>query len=204
MIRHDDIKDKQQIITCHGELFIIKLLNKLGESKASSLVRQYNFTPADAIEERGVKLSIGNSTHYLARANEHYKSNNLKETLTNCRRAAEGITDNIWKDCARILKVEVTVKIRRPGDKPDLASTIDGLIKVITTGAFINGPELVLNLRSIKDRFINFLINKGTHHDDDAPEFERTDALALITHLASTEEKYLLLSKEIRTREKEL
>lgn len=204
MIRHDDIKDKQQIITCHGELFILKLLNKLGASKASSLVKQYNFIPADTIEERGVRLSIGDSTHYLARASEHYKANNLKETLTNCRRAIEGITENIWKDCARTLKTEVTVKIRRPGDKPDLASTIDGLIKIVNAGAFTSGPELVLNLQCIKDRFINFLINKGTHHDDDVPEFERTDALDLTNHLKLTEEKYLLFSKEIRTRERAL
>ncbi|WP_454866055.1 AAA family ATPase [Pseudomonas umsongensis] len=204
MIRHDDIKDKQQIITCHGELFIIKLLNKLGASDASKLVRQYNFTPADAIEERGVRLSIGNPTHYLTRANEHYKANNLKETLTNCRRAIEGITENIWKDCARTLRTEVTVKIRRPGDKPDLPSTIDGLIKIISAGVFINGPELVVNLQCIKDRFINFLINKGTHHDDDVPEFERADAIALINHLTLTEEKYLLFSAESRNREKAL
>lgn len=202
MIRHEDIKDKQQIITCHGELFIIKLLSKLGASSASKLVRQYCFTPADTIEDRGVRLSIGNSTHYLARANKYLKDNDIKETLTNCRRACEGITDNIWKDCARTLKTEVTVKIRRPGDKPDLPSTIDGLIKIIASGVFNSGPDLISNLQHIKDRFINYLINKGTHHDDDISEFERSDAIALIANLEAAEKNYLLFSLEAKAREK--
>lgn len=65
LLCHNDLKDRQHILTCHGETFINKLEHKLGTSLAEKHVKSYRFIPADTLTTRGVQVSIGDSKHYL-------------------------------------------------------------------------------------------------------------------------------------------
>ena len=57
--------DKQQVITCHGEIFISKLKHKLGASAAS----------------KEIKISIRSSKHYLLLAKKSYARLDLSSVV---------------------------------------------------------------------------------------------------------------------------
>lgn len=186
LIGHSDLKDRQYILTCHGETFINKLKHKLGASLAGKHVKSYRFIPVDTASTRGVQVSIGNSKHYLLKANESLKQNDLKDSATDCRRAVESISYQLWKKLDKLLRINLKVTMRAPGVQPDLASVVESLIKQV--GKIYGFEKLNENLLSLKAKYPWSLLNKGVHEDENQPEFERKDISELITLLQSIEE----------------
>lgn len=185
LLCHNDLKDCQHILTCHGETFINKLEHKLGTSLAGKHVKTYRFIPVDTVTTRGVQVSIGNSKHYLIKANESLKEDNLKDSAAYCRRAVESISYQLWEKLCDRLKVNLKVTMRSPGVPPDLATVVDSLIKELKE---IGGVEkLHGNLSSLKAKYPWSLLNKGVHEDESQPEFERKDISELITLIESIE-----------------
>ena len=185
LICHNDLKDRQYILTCHGETFINKLEHKLGTSLAGKHVKSYRFIPVDTVTTRGVQVSIGNSKHYLLKANESLKKNDLKDSATDCRRAVESISYQLWKKLDKRLKVNLKVTMRAPGVQPDLATVVDSLIKELKKISEVE--NLIKNLSSLKTKYPWSLLNKGVHEDESQPEFERKDISELITLVQTIE-----------------
>lgn len=194
LLEHPDLKKRQQIVTCHGEIFINKLAHKLGASVVSSMVKDYRFTPVDCVNERGVKMSVGNSTHYLSLASIHYNENKLKEALSDCRRATESISEQLWKKLGKNLGVNLTVKIRQPGNKPDLSSVVDGLNQELKK---IGDVTLKDKFKTLKENSNWALLNKGIHAEEEQPEFERTDVKNLIDLLKQIEKEVIELKLQV-------
>lgn len=180
MIENVDLKSRQQIITCHGELFINKLNHKLGASSVSKLVKDYRFTPVDCIEERGIRVSIGESGHYLDQARIHLKKNELKNAAGRCRQAIESVADKLWKKLGKTLNLSISVKMRHPGARPDLSSVVTSLIKELKKIDFQTEENIHSNLDLLQEKYNWALLNKGTHEDSNIPEFERSDVAALV------------------------
>ncbi len=178
LLSHPDFNDKQMIITCHGEQFINKLEHKLGASTSSTEVTRYRFYPADSIDTRGIKISIGDIKHYIVQAEEAFSRNELKNSAFKCRQAVESISDTLWKKLAKEKNVSLTVKIRAPGVQPDLSTVVDSLIKEVRTIDPIS--ELYKSLSRLKEKYPWSLLNKGAHEQDEMPEFERLDISNLI------------------------
>lgn len=186
LLCHADLKDKQHILTCHGETFINKLEHKLGTSHAAKHVKSYRFFPADTIEIRGVQVSIGDSKHYLLKAKELLSKNNLKDSAADCRRAVESISYQLWKKLDKRLKVNLKVTMRSPSVPPDLSTVVDSLIKELEK---ISGVDtLSESLSELKAKYPWSLLNKGVHEDDDQPEFERDDISKLLILIQNIEE----------------
>ncbi|MFA5183021.1 MAG: hypothetical protein WC405_17015 [Syntrophales bacterium] len=187
LLCHDDLKDRQHILTCHGDAFINKLEHKLGTSLAGKHVSSYRFIPADMVTTRGVQVSIGDSKHYLLKAKEYLGKNDLKDSAMDCRRAVESISYQLWKKLVKRLKVNLKVTMRAPGVAPDLATVVDSLIKELEE--VIGAEELRGNLSTLKAKHHWSLLNKGVHEDgeDSQIEFERDDILKLITLIQSIE-----------------
>lgn len=187
LLNSSDLKDRQHIITCHGELFINKLEHKLGASSASKNVKSYRFVPSDIINERGVKVSIGDSRHYLLLAKQHYLNDERKDAASRCRQAIESISEQLWSKLNKTLNINLTVKMRSPGARPDLSTVVDSLIKELYKISGLN--ELYTKLKSLKEKYPWSLLNKGTHEQGDLPEFERNDIKNLIELLEEIERK---------------
>lgn len=181
------MKDRQHIITCHGEIFISKLEHKLGASVASKEVKSYRFVPSDAIEERGVKISIGSSKHYILLAKKSLLEDSRKDAASRCRQAIESISEQLWSKLYKKLNVKLTVIIRCPGMRPDLSTVVDGLIKELKS--ISNADALYEELKLLKERYTWSILNKGTHEQGDLPEFERKDITDLIALVESIERK---------------
>lgn len=182
---HKDMRDLQIIVTCHGETFINKLEHKLGASEASKNVNNIQFVPPDIVKERGVQVSIGSFKHYLLKAEEYWKVNNLKDSATECRRAVESISIQLWKKLDKHLKINLQVTMKSPNSTPDLRTVVDGLLGVLRK---ISGTEdLQIKISQLITKYEWSLLNKGVHEEDDYPEFERKDIEELIKLIKAIE-----------------
>ena len=178
LMNHIDFKERQHIVTCHGELFINKLEHKLGASRSGKEVQRYRFFPQDTIAARGIKVSIGDPKHYLLIAEEALKKDARKEVASHCRQAIESISEQLWYKLGKKLNINLTVKIRSPGLRPDLSSVVDGLIKEIKS---IGGADMLHScLSELKEKYNWCLLNKGIHEQGDLPEFERKEIADLV------------------------
>jgi energy-coupling factor transporter ATP-binding protein EcfA2 len=198
LMTHQDFIDREQIITCHGEMFIRILENKLGTRRTQKEVAHYRFYPADLNGSRGIKFSTGNSTHYLVQAQQHFERNELKEVASKCRQAVESIAESLWKKIGKHFKSDLSVTMRYPDSKPDLSSVVDSLIKKLEK--IDNNSDIYSLLTKLKGQYMWNLLNKGTHEEESLPEFERTDVSNLLNLVKSIEEKVNLF--DIKTKVK--
>lgn len=124
----------------------------------------------------------------LLKAKESLDKNNLKDSATDCRRAVESISYQLWKKLNKRLKINLKVTMRGPGTPPDLATVVDSLI--VELKKVIGLEELRGNLSTLKAKYPWSLLIKGVHEDgdDSQPEFERKDISELIELIQSIEE----------------
>lgn len=188
---HHDLENRQHILTCHGDMFINKLEHKLGAARSNKEVTRYRFVPVDLISERGIKLSIGDPKHYLLQAEVALERDSRKEAAARCRQAVESLTDRLWKKMASAGNINLSVKMRLPGGKPDLSSVVDALTKELKT--IDKEADIYISLKELKELNSWNLLNKGTHEQDDLPEFERKDVMELLNFVKKIEEQINLL-----------
>jgi energy-coupling factor transporter ATP-binding protein EcfA2 len=198
MLENEWLRDRQQIVTCHGEIFINKLNQKLGIAKVNELVTEYRFIPVDRVEERGVKIMEGDSLHHLAQADAHANKNELKNSAAKCRQAIEGISEKLWRKLSKHLSISLSVKLRKPGGQPDLDSVVTALIKELKLIKFELDDNIASSMGELKDQYNWALLNKGTHEDGSIPEFDRADILNLITLLKKIDGQCSSLKMQIK------
>lgn len=192
---HKDFEHHQIVLTCHGEDFINKLEHKLGSSYVGKNVRHYNFFPGDKLTSRGIKISIGNSKHYILKAEESFEKNELKDAAFYCRKSVENIANQLWKKLVKRLQMNLSVSMRSPHASPDLSSVVDSLINKIRGIVGIEG--LYGNLSQLKSKYSWSLLNRGAHENDNQPEFDRGDIKELILLLKEIESMISELKLEV-------
>lgn len=183
LIKHEDFKDVQIILSTHGDQFIMKLKDRLGSSKSSKDSHIYKFLPADSLTERGVIVEYSDSKTPIEVAQSKYASNELKDAASKCRQAMESISYNLWNKIANTANGQIAVSMRSPKAQPDLASIRDALIKKSKS---IKGMEsITANLELIKQQDNWRVLNKGTHFEDEQPEFDRVDVKTVLDILTA-------------------
>jgi len=178
LMNYPDFNNREQIITCHGEMFIKRLEDKLGVTKAQKDVKHYRFLPSDIIINRGIKYSPGDSMHNLIQAQYHFNKNELKYSAAKCRQAVENIAENIWIKLGKQMKGDLSVTMRTPDAKPDLSSVVESLVKKL--GKIDINSDLYIHLSDLKRQYQWILLNKGIHEEQKLPEFERKEIKELI------------------------
>lgn len=187
ILKHPDLKDRQHIITCHGENFISLLEHKLGASLASQQVKRYTFVPIDETNERGIRIDNADPKHTLILAKDSFKSSNLRDSAHNCRQTIENISENLWYKLAKTYRFEINVSMRSPKSKPDTSSVVDGLIKTLKNK--VGFETIYKNLVEIKDKYNWSLLNTSSHSQSDLPEYERKDISELLVILEELEKE---------------
>ncbi|MDR0515518.1 MAG: hypothetical protein LBH25_00560 [Fibromonadaceae bacterium] len=186
LLNHTDMTNRQLILTCHGEMFINKLEHKLGISRAGNEVIRYKFCPMDSNITRSIKISIGNSKHYLLQAIEALKKDDYKDAAFKCRQSVENTSHFLWKKLGKQLNINLSVKMRTPTSIPELSSVVDALIKEIEKHD--KKSSLLILLKELKEKYLWNLLNKGAHEQEDLPEFEKDDISAIIEIIKNIEE----------------
>lgn len=186
IINHDDFKEIQIILSSHGENFINKLQDTLGSSKADKEALVYKLLPADSLAERGVLVEYSDSKTPLDAAKNKLEKNELKDAAAKCRQALECIVFNLWKKLSKYNEGDVSVVMRSPKGIPDLSSLLDGLKK--KTSKIAGLEELTNYINEIKNQSNWRILNKGTHYEENQPEFERRDIKKVLNILISIDE----------------
>lgn len=186
IINHDDFKEIQIILSSHGENFINKLQYTLGSSKADKEALVYKLLPADSLAERGVLVEYSDSKTPLDAAKNKLEKNELKDAAAKCRQALECIVFNLWKNLSKYNEGDVSVVMKSPKGIPDLSSLLDGLKK--KTSKIAGLEELTNYINEIKNQSNWRILNKGTHYEEDQPEFERRDIKKVLNILISIDE----------------
>lgn len=182
LMEHEDFKDVQIILSTHGDQFVTKLKDRLGPSRCAKDAVVYKFLPADSLLERGVIVEYSDAKTPIEAAQKKYNDNELKDAASKCRQAMESISYNLWGKISKTSSGEISVAMRSPHSQPDLYSVVEALIK---KSKKITGMESVTrNLENIKKSDNWRVLNKGTHFEDEQPEFDRTDVKNVLGILA--------------------
>lgn len=173
LMTHDDFRDVQIILSTHGDQFITKLKDRLGATKADRDSVTYKFLPADSLQERGVLVEYSDARTPIEAAKNKYQNNELKDAATKSRQAMESISYNLWNKLSRAANGQIRIALRSPKAQPDLYAIVEALINKTKK---ISGMEQITeNLEAIKKQDNWRVLNKGTHFEDEQPEFDRVD-----------------------------
>ena len=186
LMNHVDFANTQIILSTHGDQFIFKLQDKLGQKRVKENAIVYKFIPADSLEERGVIVEYSDSKTPLMAAEEKYNKNETKDAASKCRQAMECVAYNLWNLIAKSSDAMISVGMRSPKSLPDLSSIVDGLIK--KTGKIKGMEDINAELKSLKEPGSWRVLNKGTHYEDEQKEFERTDVKCVYDHLVKLDD----------------
>lgn len=186
LMNHVDFANTQIILSTHGDQFIFKLQDKLGQKRVKENAIVYKFIPADSLEERGVIVEYSDSKTPLMAAEEKYNKNETKDAASKCRQAMECVAYNLWNLIAKSSDAMISVGMRSPKSLPDLSSIVDGLIK--KTGKIKGMEDINAELKSLKEPGNWRVLNKGTHYEDEQKEFERTDVKCVYEHLVKLDD----------------
>ncbi len=173
LMKYEDFKNIQIILSTHGDQFITKLKDRLGAKRSNKDAVIYKFLPADSLNERGVVVEYSDAKTPIEAAQIKYKNNELKDAASKCRQAMESISYNLWNKISQSSNGQISVAMRTPKTQPDLYSIVDALIKKTKT---MSGMEPIRdNLQEIKKTDNWRVLNKGVHFEDEQQEFERDD-----------------------------
>lgn len=186
LMNHVDFANTQIILSTHGDQFIFKLQDKLGQKRVKENAIVYKFIPADSLEERGVIVEYSDSKTPLMAAEDKYNKNETKDAASKCRQAMECISYNLWNLIAKSSDATISVGMRSPKSLPDLNSIVDGLIK--KTGKIKGMEDINAELKSLKEAGNWRVLNKGTHFEDEQKEFERADIKCVYDHLVKLDD----------------
>ncbi|QUM81697.1 AAA family ATPase [Moritella sp. 5] len=189
-------KEKQIIVTTHGEDFVKRLENQLPNKHLSKVLKRYDLVRNK--NGRDIVILEDQNRQYLEKAKNSLDASKTKDGLMECRRALEDLTDRLWRKLSSEgLSSSVSVKLFAPGRSPDLYSLVDGLIALLNV---IEKKPGILSfvpsknaLGAIKDKSkrhqVNWtLLNKGTHEENRDEEFDENLAYELLALLLQLDE----------------
>lgn len=184
LMKHNDFKNVQIILSTHGDQFIMKLKDRLGPSRCNKDAFIYKFLPADSLLERGVIVKYSDARTPIEAAQKKYNDNELKDAASKCRQAMESVSYNLWGEISKTKNGQISVAMRTPKSQPDLNSIVDALIK--KSKNILGMESITYNLELIKQQDNWRVLNKGTHFEDEQSEFDREDVknvLNILTEL---------------------
>jgi DNA sulfur modification protein DndD len=182
-------KDKQIILTCHGEEFFKDIQNLLTAERASQS-KLFTFLPR--LDESHIRVDFNcTPRNYIISAQKNFANGEIRDALSQARRALESLTkDKLWPyvskhgDGKLTLKLsskkapielrDLTEKLKSQIAKPNFgAPNKDNLLKSIVTLLGKNGD-------SREWRYLN----TGTHDEADRTEFDRQSVQEIVESLA--------------------
>ena len=175
ILNPEEIGKRQLIVTTHGEDFVKRLENTVPMKKYVETVTRIDFlVPFDA---KKIIVKLDSPRHYLTVATRSYEEGRTRDSLSYVRKAFEEELNRLWKKIAgKKLSAQISVGMRGPG-VPDLMSLATGLQQFLGRKDVTVFQEAVPHLGEMlgygeKHKVEWNYLNKGTHEEDRAEEFE--------------------------------
>lgn len=187
-------KNKQIVLACHGEEFFKDIHQTLG-SEQSKKSESYIFLPRE--EDSGVRIvSMQRPKNYLLAAIELHKSYETRDALMSARRALEYLCTKTWRHYSKYCAKNdglISVSKRDPQAEIDLRLLAENLkVKVSKAKGdiphretIVEALETALQQGGGSSHWIYY--NKGTHEEEDRPEFDHTTVGDIVQALVRLE-----------------
>jgi recombinational DNA repair ATPase RecF len=186
----DEVKNRQLIITTHGEDFVKRLENAVPKAAYKSSVSRIDFlTPIDA---KKIVVKLDSPRHYLEVSERSLQDGRVRDSLSYLRKSLEEILNRLWKKIGnRNFSAQIQVGLRGPGGAPDLMALASGLHSFLEKKDVTVFQGVIPTLAAIIGRkdthpvVWNYL-NKGTHEEDRVEEFDASmvkDMFRLVTEI---------------------
>ncbi|MDQ9035760.1 MULTISPECIES: AAA family ATPase [Acinetobacter calcoaceticus/baumannii complex] len=169
----------QIILAIHGEEFFNNTHQILGKQRAA-ISESYIFSPNKPDKHIYVQ-SLQRPKNYVLVARELFSRGEYRDALMSSRRALENLCDKTWvhygKHCDQSDKL-ISVSRRSPNQPWDLRSLAENLKTKINAsrGNIPNKTEIISALTTLLGPSGNHpcwcYLNKGTHGENDLPEFD--------------------------------
>ncbi|MEL7286342.1 MAG: chromosome segregation protein SMC, partial [Pseudomonadota bacterium] len=181
-------KDKQIILTCHGEEFFKDIQNLLPAADTRN-ARLLSFLPR--LGEQHVRVDFNCAPrNYILAARNHMIRNEVRDALTKSRQGLEALTKGkVWKYVSRFGDGNLSLKFRSASSPIELRGLTEQLRSKIAKADFsdpnkarVYDPIDQLLNRSGDSREWRYL-NKGTHEENDRVEFDRQTVELIIMSL---------------------
>lgn len=175
ILNPEEVGKRQLIVTTHGEDFVKRLENAVPMKKYEDTVTRIDFLVPFAAKKITVKLD--SPRHYLTVAVRSHEEGRTRDSLSYVRKAFEEELNRLWKKIAnKRLSAQISVGMRGPGD-PDLMSLATGLHQFLGRKDVTVFQEVVPHLGEMlgygeKHKLEWNYLNKGTHEEDRAEEFD--------------------------------
>lgn len=185
ILNPEEVGKRQLIVTTHGEDFVKRLENAVPMKRYKEMVTRIDFLVPFAAKKITVKLD--SPRHYLTVATRSYEEGRTRDSLSYVRKAFEEELNRLWKKIAgKKLSAQISVGMRGPGD-PDLMSLATGLHQFLGRKEVAVFQEAVPHLGEMlgyceKHKVEWNYLNKGTHDEDRAEEFDA----AVVRHMLET------------------
>ncbi len=183
-------KDSQIILACHGEEFFKDIQNLLTvkQAKESNL---FSFLPK--IEEQHIRVDFScKPRNYIIAARCHLEQLEIRDALAKSRQALESLTKGkLWRYVNKHGDGNLSIKLRTAKAPIELRNLSDQLKSKILLENFTDSNKssvlnplksLLLAGRNGQSREWQYL-NKGTHDEEDRPEFDRNTVHEIIVAL---------------------
>ncbi|AYQ88233.1 AAA family ATPase [Burkholderia gladioli] len=177
ILNPEEVGKRQLIVTTHGEDFVKRLENAVPMKKYEETVTRIDFLVPFTAKKITVKLD--SPRHYLTVAVRSHEEGRTRDSLSYVRKAFEEELNRLWKKIAnKKLSAQISVGMRGPGD-PDLMSLATGLHQFLRRSDVTVFQEVVPHLGEMlgygeKHKLEWNYLNKGTHEEDRAEEFDAT------------------------------
>lgn len=175
ILNPEEVGKRQLIVTTHGEDFVKRLENAIPTKEYNDTVTRIDFLVPLAAKRIAVKLD--SPRHYLTVASRSYEEGRIRDSLSYIRKSFEETLNRLWKKISgKDLTAQISVGMRGPGE-PDLMSLATGLHQFLCKKDVnvLQGvvPHLAEMLgQGAKHKFEWSYLNKGTHEEDRAEEFD--------------------------------
>lgn len=191
ILNPEEVGNRQLIVTTHGEDFVKRLENAVPMKKYKDTVTRIDFLVPFAAKTISVKLD--SPRHYLTVAVKSYEEGRTRDSLSYVRKSFEEELNCLWKKIAnKKLSAQISVGMRGPGD-PDLMSLATGLHQFLDRKDVTVFKEAVPHLGEIlgygETHKIEWnYLNKGTHEEDRAEEFDAAVVLRMLETVMKLDE----------------
>ena len=180
--------NKQLVLTCHGEEFFKDIHNLLPAQK-SSQSKTFVFLPC--IDEPHINVDFNcTPRNYIDAARQHLEKGEVRDALSKARKALESLTKGrVWRYVHKFGDGNLSIKLRSAQSPMELRNLTEQLKKQISKGAFIDQHksavlEPISTLLGFDGNSREWrYLNKGTHDEQDRPEFDRHAVSKMITAL---------------------
>lgn len=183
-------KDTQIILACHGEEFFKDIQNLLTVKQAKES-NTFSFLPRT--DEQHIKVDYNCAPrNYIIAARSHLDRMEIRDALSKSRQALESLAKGkLWKYVNRHGDGNLSIKLRAAKAPIELRNLSDQIRSKIKLGEFTDMNKesvltplnrLLLAGRNGESREWRYL-NKGTHEEDNRPEFDRNTVHEIVSAL---------------------